>query len=152
MDEDLDSVLTRFFQRQPQVVSAYLFGSQATGRAGPLSDIDVAVILTEEAQRGDDVHEREALLHVELMKALRTDKVDLVFLHEAGPFLAHRVIRDGRRVYVRDELLDQRFRVHVVQQYLDTAPLRRLQAEELRKRIAQGRFGQGRRGIWSIVR
>jgi len=143
--EDLDAILTRFFQRQPQVVSAYLFGSRATGKAGPLSDIDVAVLLTEEAQRRSDPYGEEALLHVELMKALRTDKVDLVFLHQAGPFLAHRVIRDGRRVYTRDELLDQWFRVHVVQQYLDTAPLRRLQSAELRKRLAQGRFGQGQR-------
>lgn len=145
MIEDLGAILTQFFQRTPQVVSAYLFGSRATGKAGLLSDIDVAVLLTEEAQRSSAVHAEEALLHVELMKALRTDKVDLVFLHEAGPFLAHRIIRDGRRVYVRDELLDQGFRVHVVQQYLDTAPLRRLQSDELRKRLAQGRFGQGQR-------
>ena len=29
----------------PGVLFAYLFGSQATGRAGPLSDVDVAVYL-----------------------------------------------------------------------------------------------------------
>ena len=29
----------------PQVLVAYLFGSQARGQAGPLSDVDVAILL-----------------------------------------------------------------------------------------------------------
>ncbi len=84
-------------------------------------------------------------MHTDLMALLETDKIDLVALHEAGPLLAHRVIRDGKRVYVRDEIADQHFRVRALQQYLDTAPIRRLQSEALRRRIAQGQFGQGRR-------
>ncbi|MCX7682029.1 MAG: nucleotidyltransferase domain-containing protein, partial [Anaerolineae bacterium] len=36
--------MERMFARHG-VVLAYLFGSQAEGRAGPLSDVDIAVLL-----------------------------------------------------------------------------------------------------------
>jgi predicted nucleotidyltransferase len=34
--------LAELFEREPDVVAAYLFGSQARGDAGPLSDADLA--------------------------------------------------------------------------------------------------------------
>jgi predicted nucleotidyltransferase len=42
--------LKRIFE-QRGVVLAYLFGSQATGRAGPLSDVDFAVLLDQRLPR-----------------------------------------------------------------------------------------------------
>ena len=45
--DQLTSVLTDFLMHQPDVRLAYLFGSQAQGRAHALSDVDVAVLLAE---------------------------------------------------------------------------------------------------------
>ncbi len=46
MKEQEIAHLTAFFATQPDVVAAYLFGSQAQGRATPRSDVDIAVLLT----------------------------------------------------------------------------------------------------------
>lgn len=83
------------------VVAASLFGSQAAGRTGPLSDVDLAVWL-DPALSG----EARSALRRELLAAaihvLGTDEVDLVVLNDAPPLLQHRVLRDGVRLVERD--------------------------------------------------
>ncbi len=44
----LEEELRAALRRHPRVLVAYLFGSTARGRAGPLSDVDVAVLLAED--------------------------------------------------------------------------------------------------------
>jgi predicted nucleotidyltransferase len=51
--------LGRALERCPHVVFAYLFGSAATGRLRPLSDVDVAVYLDETA---DPVEARQEVV------------------------------------------------------------------------------------------
>ncbi len=46
---EIQASLSHYFARRPDVVLAYLFGSQATGTADPGSDVDVAVALAAEA-------------------------------------------------------------------------------------------------------
>jgi len=41
--------LVAFLRAQPDIIAAYLFGSQATGRVHPGSDVDIAVLLDEDA-------------------------------------------------------------------------------------------------------
>jgi len=81
-------------------------------------------------------------LAAELMHRLGTDRVDLVLLHEASPLLAHRVIRDGRARYVRDEQALHAFQFHAIQRYLDTKRLRNSLAEALAARLQAGGFGR----------
>lgn len=84
-----------------EVLEAYLFGSQATGRAQPHSDIDVAVYIDEQkAPRSTFGYAAE--LTTVLIAALGTNAVDLVVLNRASPLLYHRVLRDGVRVLSRN--------------------------------------------------
>lgn len=46
--------LIEFCKAQDDIVALYLFGSRATGSAGPLSDIDIAILLKE--GRGEDFY------------------------------------------------------------------------------------------------
>jgi predicted nucleotidyltransferase len=123
------------------VVVAYLFGSQATGRAGPLSDVDVAVVfdgsLDERARFDLQLRVRE-----ETVAAVRHDSVDVAVLNGASPLLRHRVVRDGRVLVDRDPLVRVRFEARAILDYLDTAPLRAELARGLRHRLDEGRFGR----------
>ena len=76
------------------VLLAYLYGSQARGEAGPLSDVDVAVLF------GPNVPESERfnrLLHLigEMGSVFRRNDVYVVDLAEASPLLRHRVYYFG---------------------------------------------------------
>jgi predicted nucleotidyltransferase len=53
--------LTRYFEAQPDVVAGYLFGSQARGQGGPLSDVDVAVWLDPSSTRRERWRRQEHL-------------------------------------------------------------------------------------------
>ena len=50
LDGERWRALAELFERQPDVVAAYLFGSQARGDAGPLSDVDSAVWLDDDPE------------------------------------------------------------------------------------------------------
>ncbi|MGH2670454.1 MAG: nucleotidyltransferase domain-containing protein [bacterium] len=59
---DLAKRLAEVSGRFPEVLAAYLFGSMAEGRAGPHSDLDLAVVPTSPAARGRRVDILAALV------------------------------------------------------------------------------------------
>ena len=84
------------------VVSAYLFGSEAQGRAHRESDVDVGVVLRyDEHPTTRDRFETRLRLHTELGAALRRE-VDVIVLNDAPPLLARRVVLSGYRVFCGD--------------------------------------------------
>jgi predicted nucleotidyltransferase len=127
----LDDVFQRF-----RVELAYLFGSQATGMAGPLSDVDIAVLLAPDVPREDWGGTQVALI-TELIGLFRRNDVDVVILNRASPLLADRAIRYGRVLCEPDPLRRTRFEVKALQRYLDTKPLRKLRRTFLQKRFQQ---------------
>jgi uncharacterized protein len=138
--EELTPQLEAFFLGRPEVTSAYVFGSVARGTAGRLSDLDLAVLVS------DDVADRLLLrldLIAEITALLSTERLDLVILNDASPLLAHRAFTRGVPLFVRDTQRDRDFRDRATHRYLDTGPLRELQARALTRRLDEGRFGRG---------
>lgn len=135
---DVTELLARVLDAYPDVLVAYLFGSVARGEAGPLSDIDIAVLLRE----GEDPLDRRLALMADLAEATGIEHVDVVILNEAPVTLAYRVLRDGRLLLSRDERARIGHRARTVDRYLDMEPFRRVQAEGLRDRMSEGRFGR----------
>jgi predicted nucleotidyltransferase len=133
----LDEILERH-----GVVLTYLYGSQARGDTGPLSDVDVAVLFS------PNVPERERfsrVLHLicELGSVFRRNDVYVVDLAGASPLLRHRVYYYGRLLYCANDAERVRFETKALQDYVDTQPLRKIK----RKYVLQP-FGLslGRRG------
>jgi len=111
---------------------AYLFGSVAAGRAGPGSDLDVAVLFADDPAPG-------ALDRLtEELEDVGGRRVDLVDLGKASPLLAHQVVSKGRCLVARNEAERARFETRTVLRYCDTAHLRRIQHAYLSQR-AQAR-------------
>ena len=94
-------VIQKQFQkavRDLPIVTAYLFGSRARGEAGLISDFDIAI----QAGHGLTARKRFELkltLLSRLAKHLKTDAVDVVFLEEATPLLAHRILKEGKILF-----------------------------------------------------
>lgn len=126
---------------RPEVLSAFLFGSRARGRAGPLSDVDIAVLHASGLDSGQRLDLRLALIS-EATDALGTTEADLVLLNDAPPLLRFNVLRDGIRLLDRDPAERIRFQVKSMNEYFDTEPLRQAASLRLRNRIDGGRFGR----------
>lgn len=121
IEEAIDSFLSS--REDLPVVSAYLFGSEAAGRAHRESDVDVGVLLY--WRRAGDRARRFDLrvaLGSELIAALHRNEVDLVVLNDAPPLLGRRIVPEGRRVFCRDEEADHSYRRDVQLRAADLAP------------------------------
>ena len=99
----------------PGVLFAYLFGSQSTGRAGPLSDVDVAVYLDDPV---DALETRLALTDL-VSRHVGSDRVDVVVLNPAPIALAGRVVESRRVILDRDPFARHRYESSIIRQFAD---------------------------------
>lgn len=95
---------------------AYIFGSRATGKVHPESDLDIAIYLKEPLK---DYTEKKFEL-IDLISAL-TDKneIDLVILNEASPLVVHSVVSTGKLLFSKNEEKRVQFIVKNLKEYLD---------------------------------
>lgn len=134
---DIAGVLRRFFAREEDVSLAYIFGSRATGRSGPLSDIDVAVLLDEATDPGE-YSGRRMEMAAALEDHLGERRVDVLILNAAPPGMQFQAIKEGKTVYRREEDLPPVFESGVIMRYLDFARIEEDYMRGLADRIARG--------------
>ncbi len=129
---ELQARLTRALEPRPEILDAYLFGSQARGDAGALSDIDVAVYIDEDvANPGSYGYDAELI--TDLMSELGTNDIDVVLLNRAPPLLYHRVLRDGKLLVTRDLKATTTRAGYALSRYFDFLP-------QLKKQAAARRY------------
>ena len=116
------SLLVQAVKNDPEIVALYCFGSYAHGRVGPLSDVDLAVLLDQNMPPGRYFNKR-LRLHTLIAKIIKTDEVDLVILNSAPLLLVHRVLKGGRLLYERDPARRIGFEVKAIREYLDFVPV-----------------------------
>ncbi|MEM3554982.1 MAG: nucleotidyltransferase domain-containing protein [Candidatus Micrarchaeaceae archaeon] len=118
-EKDLPARLNQvreFFTGCPNVLAAFLFGSQVDGYATPQSDIDLAVLFEHHPSL-----EEELALGSALCEILETERVDVVNLNRAHLLLRHRAIC-GRLLYERDRERVSDFIETTIRHYVDYVP------------------------------
>ena len=100
------------------VAFAYLFGSMAVGDPTPLSDVDIAVYLTE-----GRFSEKRLQILGDLNDILSTDRLDLVILNTAPQGLKARIIQ--ARVILADNMpfVRHAFESETIRTYMDFAKI-----------------------------
>ncbi len=132
---ELDNKLMDFLSKQDNVKLAYLFGSAASGKAGKLSDIDIAVMLDESLgkKEGFDLQLR---LISDISSLLKTDKIDLVVINDAPLSLKFEIIKANHPLFVRDRAEKIDFEQRVMSRYLDRRYYEKRAASEFLKKVA----------------
>jgi predicted nucleotidyltransferase len=97
-------------KRERGVEAIYLFGSHASGKAKPYSDIDLCVIT------GRSARKESILSH-------SSDKIDTTIFWDLPLYIRYRVIKEGKLLYAKNELAVHRIRVDTVLSYLDFKPI-----------------------------
>ena len=100
-----------------------LFGSWATGRGGPHSDLDLAFL----PRNGMD----ETVTTSEVIRLTHWNEVDVVNLRHADPLTAREVAERGIVVFAHDASEFTEFRSLAFRRYVDSAKLRRAQRQAL---------------------
>ncbi len=102
-----------------------LFGSQATGKTHPKSDVDIAVL----ARTKFDIYR----LMIELYEIFKRSDVEVVDLSSVSPTLMRAVARDGRLIYEKHPGAFLKWKVYVGKIWMETAWLRILRDRKLIK-------------------
>lgn len=115
--------LQSYFASLPEILFAYLFGSQAAGTETAASDVDIAVFFAtpELAGNGDFFLQMLA----DLSELLRRD-VDLVVLNTAPPFFKSRIINCRQTILCRDAYREGEFITSSLWEYFDVQPYQEL--------------------------
>ena len=139
------SALQEALQNYPQVLFAYLFGSQATGNVTPMSDVDIAVYFADDLSSTQQFKLQLHLIGV-LGQVLQRNDVELAVLNHEAIVLRYEVVKNGKVIFCRDKSAKNEFFVHTISEYLDTEPMRAFHYEMMRQQIREKKFfGQSQR-------
>lgn len=116
--------------QRKELIAAWLFGSQATGRARPDSDVDLAVL----AEHPLTLDQRLSL-QTDLEQALQRDCVDVVDLRRGSPILQFEAL-NGIRLFAHSPAKVAKFSSLVGREYESAMALLqqgfRIRAESLK--------------------
>jgi len=93
--------LGRLVSDDEEVLALFVFGSVASGKQGPLSDLDMGVLLDKKLNR-----KRRFAKHLDLAgkftRLLRTDEIDIIILNDAPLRFVRKVLSTGKLLFERD--------------------------------------------------
>jgi predicted nucleotidyltransferase len=139
MDNEHVQKLQHYFAESENIVFAILFGSQAAGKATPMSDVDIAVFTKEPIT----LLERGGLItRLEMIVQTPVDCIVLNDLAYAAPMLAFDVIANGSMLICKDFDAFVAYKVKVIHAHADFAPTHERLMTELFHRIENGTFGK----------
>jgi uncharacterized protein YutE (UPF0331/DUF86 family)/predicted nucleotidyltransferase len=100
--------LRTYFEREPSVVMAFLFGSRVKGIERMGSDCDIGIYFKpqEYMETETDIEYPEELrIWSDLIDILHTDNVDIVVLNRAGQAIVYDILRKGLPLVIKDRNL-----------------------------------------------
>jgi len=111
------------------IILAYLFGSQAKGEIGPMSDIDIAVLWNKEEK---DKLKKSLLLQSRMKERLRTEYIEVGSLNDQTLSFCYNVIKDGICIFGNEKDRVE-YETSILNEYLDFSYL----AEEYNRAFSQ---------------
>lgn len=106
-----------YLRSRKDILFAYIFGSFAGKRLTSISDVDIAVYLSEDA---DPAGEKLDILG-NLMDILQTDEVDLVVLNKASLPLKMKILEQRQVIVDHNPFLRHRYESMTMRAYFDFA-------------------------------
>jgi predicted nucleotidyltransferase len=124
------------FNDYPYIASAYLFGSHVSGKATSESDVDIAILVKNNAPKGRELLHEEDYLAYRVAKMLGGKEVDLIDLNSKGIIFQHNVLRTATLVYDGDPAFRVKFETEVITRFCGFEPtLRYIENLQLKGRI-----------------
>ena len=120
------------FETYPEVQAVYLYGSAATGKLRPGSDLDLAIVPRDGCAR----HRHQDIL-ADLVR-IGYCRVDLVFLDGSDLVIQYEAIRQNKIIYRTEDFSRGEFYSRVVRLYLDFLPSLDVQRRAYKRRILSG--------------
>lgn len=112
--------IKEYFSQKPKVVAVYLYGSQTREAAREDSDIDLGMFL-KKSYETKAFYLPQVIFSQELSEKLG-QPVEVQDLRACRVDFSHRVITEGRLIYVGDEKERIKFETEILRDYFDLKP------------------------------
>ncbi|MDI6807139.1 MAG: nucleotidyltransferase domain-containing protein [Candidatus Aenigmarchaeota archaeon] len=107
-----------------EVKAVFLFGSYATGKQLPFSDVDICVV----TEKIDEEIKAE-------ITSLSSEKIDVCFFWDLPITIRYKVLKEGKPLLERDEKFLHEVRFKTVREYIEFRPILRRFAERFKIKI-----------------
>ena len=124
----------------PDIIALLAFGSLATGKLSPLSDLDFAVLLSFDLDSLERFKKHIELIGV-FIDNFHAEEIDLIILNEAPPRYGNHILPHGKILFCRDRGVLADFIESTRKRYLDFRPY----TEEFTPAIALN-------GYWQVAK
>ena len=125
--------LKETFKKYP-IVAAYLFGSRAIKKQGPLSDYDFGIQLSRRVSKNQYLTLRLKLMR-DIARALQKDQIDVVIYNESPLLLQYEILK-GNLIYECKPAERARMMFETLRLYLDWQYYEKKFARAFIRRIA----------------
>src|SRR3990170_3726098 len=105
----------RVLSEDDNVVFAYIFGGLVEKKIKPLSDVDIAVYLS----NTDDLAEYKLHLFDKLSNALRTSEIDLIILNNAPLSITGRILQNRQILLDKNPPVRHAYESLILRKYFD---------------------------------
>lgn len=137
----LAQCLQHIAQSQP-ITLAYLFGSAALGQTTPLSDIDIALVVTDAVSPNQRLH-FELAIEDEIAGQCGLSEVDVRVINEAPLMVKGQVVTYGVLLYARDQASRVDFETNTRMAYFDFLPVAQMMQQAFFQRLKEKGIGNG---------
>jgi predicted nucleotidyltransferase len=112
--QEISAIIKAICEKEPAIITAYLFGSVAQGRTKPSSDVDVAILLHNKL-----VDSFSLLSFISELEDVLECAVDVVILNTASELLKYEVRRSGKIIFDSSPRLRKNFEIRSRKAYED---------------------------------
>lgn len=126
----MESDILKFFKDKEGIVSIDLFGSYAEQRAGPESDIDIAIL----CEWGKIPTPLELIEWRSELESLLHKNIDLVCLNDVSPILGMQIAKNRKNLLMNKSRPYDDYQMRLFSDYAELKELRRPMEENILKR------------------
>ena len=131
----IEGKIKDYFRSRDDIATVFLFGSHATGKDRPNSDVDIAILF--QSMPRELMRDLIDILMVDLSRLLKKD-IHPVILNHAGEELLAQVFKKGKCIIVNDRRKLAVFRMAAFAKIFDFAYYRGVMQAGLIKSVMRG--------------
>jgi predicted nucleotidyltransferase len=120
-----------YLETRNDVLFAYLFGGLSKGPPKPLSDVDIAVYLSEDAE---SIQAKSEIIE-NLVDILKTDEIDVIILNQSSLTLSMNVLKNNQVLVDKKPFLRHTYQSLIFRKYFD---FHKLESHILKRRFYHG--------------
>lgn len=112
----MEQKIKTYFKDKKEIASVYLFGSVASGKDTPSSDVDIAVLFEYKYLESAETFKEQYMM--QLGRILRKD-IEILVMNRAGEVILNQIFKKGKPIFIQNTSYSMAFKIKSLALYSD---------------------------------